>query len=210
MTSESYRASFSPTAGPLRPRRAAAFRTGQMVSGRASSALGAELLLAQRRRAHLGRPNAIRRRARATTTRMMPVAFWRPWRDASKLTLRSSCPPTRIRFITCGASASSRSTSIRWTRKSKIRSSAPAWPASSNSDLGKTIGYVLPLRPHSETAWTSQPWFTAAPHLFLVPGDSPMGFRLPLDSLPWTKPEDVEYSFEADPVPVARRASRLA
>jgi uncharacterized protein (DUF2126 family) len=64
-------------------------------------------------------------------------------------------------------------------------------------DLGKTVGFVLPLRRLSR--WTSQPWFTASPQLFLVPGDSPMGLRLPLDSLPWTKPEDVEYDFEADP-----------
>jgi uncharacterized protein (DUF2126 family)/transglutaminase-like putative cysteine protease len=70
-------------------------------------------------------------------------------------------------------------------------------------DLGRNIGCVLPLRrvaaksgtPH----WTSQPWFTASPHLFLIPGDSPLGYRLPLESLPWTKPEDVEYSFEPDP-----------
>jgi uncharacterized protein (DUF2126 family)/transglutaminase-like putative cysteine protease len=66
-------------------------------------------------------------------------------------------------------------------------------------ELGKTAGFVLPLRRASRNRWTSQPWFTAAPQLFLVPGDSPMGLRLPLDSLPWTKPEDVEYCFEADP-----------
>ncbi len=70
-------------------------------------------------------------------------------------------------------------------------------------DLGKTIGYVLPLRripvPSSAPRWTSQPWFTASERLFLVPGDSPLGFRLPLDSLPWTKPEDVEYSYDPDP-----------
>jgi len=64
-------------------------------------------------------------------------------------------------------------------------------------ELGKTVGFVLPLRRLSR--WTSQPWFTRTPNLFLVPGDSPMGLRLPLDSLPWTKPEDVEYSFDADP-----------
>jgi len=64
-------------------------------------------------------------------------------------------------------------------------------------DLGKTVGFVLPLRRLSR--WTSQPWFSASPHLFLVPGDSPLGLRLPLDSLPWTKPEDVEYAFDADP-----------
>src|SRR6202046_1767360 len=47
--------------------------------------------------------------------------------------------------------------------------------------LGKTIGYVLPLRrlptPQGTPYWSSQPWFLAAPRLFLVPGDSPMGYR---------------------------------
>ena len=40
--------------------------------------------------------------------------------------------------------------------------------------------------------WTSRPGSLASPQLFLVPGDSPLGLRLPLESLPWTKPEDVE------------------
>jgi uncharacterized protein (DUF2126 family) len=69
--------------------------------------------------------------------------------------------------------------------------------------LGKTIGFVLPLRKISaETGgnrWTSQPWFFASQRLFLIPGDSPMGYRLPLESLPWTKPEDVEWTYDQDP-----------
>jgi uncharacterized protein (DUF2126 family)/transglutaminase-like putative cysteine protease len=69
--------------------------------------------------------------------------------------------------------------------------------------LGKTVGYVLPLRRipvgPGVTTWTSQPWFLASQRLFLVPGDSPLGYRLPLESLPWTRPEDVEWSFEPDP-----------
>ncbi len=66
------------------------------------------------------------------------------------------------------------------------------------SEIGKTIGFVLPLR-RGATHWTSQPWFTLAGRIFLIPGDSPMGYRLPLDSLPWTKPEDAEYTYEPDP-----------
>ncbi len=38
-----------------------------------------------------------------------------------------------------------------------------------------------------------------AKRMFLTPGDSPMGYRLPLESLPWTKPEDVTYAFDTDP-----------
>ncbi len=69
--------------------------------------------------------------------------------------------------------------------------------------LGKLIGYVLPLRRITTLdgvqLWTSQPWFLRSESLFLIPGDSPIGYRLPLESLPWTKPEDVLYSFELDP-----------
>ena len=65
-------------------------------------------------------------------------------------------------------------------------------------ELGKTIGFVLPLR-RTATFWSSQPWFTVTQHIFLIPGDSPMGYRLPLDSLPWTKPEDAQYTFDPDP-----------
>jgi uncharacterized protein (DUF2126 family) len=69
--------------------------------------------------------------------------------------------------------------------------------------LGKLIGYVLPLRriatKKTGPRWTSQPWFLRTEHIFLIPGDSPIGYRLPLESLPWTKPEDVLYSFEHDP-----------
>jgi uncharacterized protein (DUF2126 family) len=72
------------------------------------------------------------------------------------------------------------------------------------------IGYVLPLRrvpTRSGTPrWTSQPWFPLSKRMFLTPGDSPMGYRLPLESLPWTKPEDVSYAFDTDPF---RRRDKL-
>jgi uncharacterized protein (DUF2126 family) len=65
------------------------------------------------------------------------------------------------------------------------------------------VGFVLPLRripTRSGTPrWTSQPWFPLVKRIFLSPGDSPMGYRLPLETLPWTKPEDVTYSFDTDP-----------
>ena len=53
--------------------------------------------------------------------------------------------------------------------------------------LAKVVGYALPLeRVHEEGAkWASGPWFFRPERMYLLPGDSPMGYRLPLDSLPW-------------------------
>ncbi len=48
-------------------------------------------------------------------------------------------------------------------------------------------GYVLPLKKawwQAKAAWQSGPWPLRTKKLFLIPGDSPIGLRLPLDSLP--------------------------
>ena len=53
--------------------------------------------------------------------------------------------------------------------------------------LGTPTGFVLPLArvPGKDgPLWQSGLWMLRARHLFLIPGDSPVGFRLPLDSLP--------------------------
>jgi uncharacterized protein (DUF2126 family) len=68
--------------------------------------------------------------------------------------------------------------------------------------LGRVIGYVLPVQRRSESSgagWISGHWFLRSEHLFLTPGDSPIGYRLPLDSLPWAAPQDVEDTPEIDP-----------
>jgi uncharacterized protein (DUF2126 family) len=48
--------------------------------------------------------------------------------------------------------------------------------------LGRPAGYVIPLA-KSGDGWTSQRWAFRRGHLFLLPGDSPIGLRLPLRSL---------------------------
>jgi uncharacterized protein (DUF2126 family)/transglutaminase-like putative cysteine protease len=68
--------------------------------------------------------------------------------------------------------------------------------------LSHIVGFVLPLRRRGEgTAimWESGPWKLRQEHLFLIPGDSPMGLRLPLDSLPWEPPEARDVTIAADP-----------
>jgi uncharacterized protein (DUF2126 family)/transglutaminase-like putative cysteine protease len=66
--------------------------------------------------------------------------------------------------------------------------------------LGSVTGWVLPLR-HDGLSWLSGHWFLRDEHCFLLPGDSPMGFRLPLDSLPWMSEGDAALSpdVERDP-----------
>ncbi|MEM9487940.1 MAG: transglutaminase family protein, partial [Myxococcota bacterium] len=48
--------------------------------------------------------------------------------------------------------------------------------------LANEVGYALPLTPATR-GWMSQPWTFRRGHMFLIPGDSPMGLRLPLDRL---------------------------
>jgi uncharacterized protein (DUF2126 family)/transglutaminase-like putative cysteine protease len=49
--------------------------------------------------------------------------------------------------------------------------------------LREPAGYVLPLVREPDGAWRTQAWSFRREHLFLLPGDSPIGLRLPLDSL---------------------------
>jgi len=49
-------------------------------------------------------------------------------------------------------------------------------------DAGKPVGWVLPLA-REGAGWATEVWRLRREQLFLVPGDSPMGLRLPLDSL---------------------------
>ncbi|MDB6038535.1 MAG: dehydrogenase [Verrucomicrobiales bacterium] len=67
--------------------------------------------------------------------------------------------------------------------------------------LSQVVGYVLPVYPGpaAPRGWTSGPWFFRSPHLFLIPGDSPIGLRLPLDTLPWVSKSDYPYVHPIDP-----------
>jgi uncharacterized protein (DUF2126 family)/transglutaminase-like putative cysteine protease len=68
--------------------------------------------------------------------------------------------------------------------------------------LDKPVGYVLPLGPQEDAdtpGWVTGPWFFRDERMYLLPGDSPMGLRLPLDSLPWVRPEEYPYLIDQDP-----------
>ena len=73
--------------------------------------------------------------------------------------------------------------------------------------LSAVVGYALPLRRGVDGAsallqdphWQSGAWFFRDERMYLIPGDSAMGWRLPLDSLPWSRGQDRVAEQQRDP-----------
>ncbi|MBX3204939.1 MAG: transglutaminase family protein [Labilithrix sp.] len=62
-----------------------------------------------------------------------------------------------------------------------------------SGDLGRVVGHALPIaRTKPAGAWRTSPWHFRGGRCYLAPGDSPMGLRLPLDTMPWVDPKDRE------------------
>ena len=77
--------------------------------------------------------------------------------------------------------------------------------------LSRVVGWVLPLAASSHEpgvdlsdghsrAWRTSAWFVRDERLYLIPGDSALGWRLPLDSLPWVNGTDRPADHARDPM----------
>ncbi|WP_158742599.1 DUF2126 domain-containing protein [Acidisphaera sp. L21] len=69
--------------------------------------------------------------------------------------------------------------------------------------LDAVAGYVMPLKRFGTGAarrWQSELWEMREGKIFLVQGDSSMGVRLPLASLPYVDPKELEEEPEPDPM----------
>jgi transglutaminase-like putative cysteine protease len=65
--------------------------------------------------------------------------------------------------------------------------------------LESIVGHALPIAKNAN-GWRTGPWFLRAERMYLMPGDSPMGYRLPLGSLPWVSAAEYPYTYERDPL----------
>ena len=77
--------------------------------------------------------------------------------------------------------------------------------------LSRPTGFVLPVQrwnAEAKPAWRSERWPLRRGKLFLVPGDSPVGLRLPMKTLPYVKPSDYPVRSRAGPDGPARRIAR--
>jgi uncharacterized protein (DUF2126 family) len=76
----------------------------------------------------------------------------------------------------------------------------PAYNSVAESE--EPAGYILPIRrrqPAGRLSWSSQLWFSRPDRLVLTAGDSPIGFRIPTESMPWVAPDELQYEYEAAP-----------
>ena len=75
--------------------------------------------------------------------------------------------------------------------------------------LDKPAGFVLPLKSVDDNdstpaRWETSPWPLRRDRLYAIAGDSPLGLRLPLGSLPDVLPEEREDDAEPDPFATPR------
>ena len=191
---ERYGAQGSPAPGP-----------GQVVSRRAVAALGAVDLAGARTASPAGTTPGLfaderepRPTAPADAERFMQRLAQRLGIDGSFVL--PGYEDTMVLPVARAASAVQRR-SVRRAARRRTRACAPA-PCFAQG-LASPVGYALPIRrdrsPDGSPRWASSRWFLRGERLYLVPGDSPMGYRLPLDSLPWTAAEDEPLPVERDP-----------
>ncbi len=65
--------------------------------------------------------------------------------------------------------------------------------------LEAPVGYAMPLAGGVD-GWQTGQWFLREERCYLIPGESPLGLRLPLDSLPWSTPADNPPLITPDPL----------
>ena len=88
------------------------------------------------------------------------------------------------------------------TRRLQVSSENMLAVYNAEEESVEPAGYILPLRrrqPAGQLCWSSQLWFPSLERPVLLPGDSPIGYRIPTEFMPWVAPDLLEYEYEAAP-----------
>ncbi len=88
------------------------------------------------------------------------------------------------------------------TRRLQVSSENVLGAYNPDSPETEPTGYILPLRrrqPEGGLRWSSQLWFSRPERMTLMPGDSPVGYRIPAEAMPWVAPDELKYEFESAP-----------
>lgn len=85
------------------------------------------------------------------------------------------------------------------TRRLQVRAENVLTAFEQEAIATEPAGYILPIRrrqPEGVLRWSSQLWFPRAERIVLAPGDSPIGYRIPTQAMPWTAPDELDYDFD--------------
>ena len=188
----------------VRRGRPAALRPGQVVSRRAAAALVAEPVLARATACRSGATprcspserddhGATAEHARRFLRRLAQRARRRSPPRLPGLRGRRLLPLARR------AAADQRRADRLAPRRSRPSASACAASSRAGSASRSATRCRSPRDERAPGRWRSTPWYLRGDRCFLVAGDSPLGFRLPLDSLPWARPADLPWIYPPDP-----------
>ena len=92
------------------------------------------------------------------------------------------------------------------TRRLQVRAENVLPAFEQEATATEPAGYILPIRrrqPHGILHWSSQWWFPSLERIVLSRGESPIGYRIPTEAVPWIAPDELEY--ELDEAPFADR-----
>jgi uncharacterized protein (DUF2126 family)/transglutaminase-like putative cysteine protease len=70
------------------------------------------------------------------------------------------------------------------------------------AEATEPAGYILPIRrrqPAGVLRWSSQWWFPSVERIVLQRGDSPIGYRIPTEAMPWVAPDELQHEFDDAP-----------
>ena len=214
------RSAAAAAAGALRARRLAALRARASGIRASRCRAGRSASSGATTASRCGATTALaRRHARAGHARRSAARSVRRARSRRALGLAAGYVHHRVRGRAEAARATRprcRSTSIRCRPTSRKPGERARLARLLQRGLDAPAGFVLPLQAVDEramraaSAWETSPWPLRRERLYLVAGDSPLGLRLPLGSLPDVLPEDVEHELAARSVRAARRAAASA